>query len=504
WVVGADPDGAGPLLGSGATIHHVSTASGAAGNNVTVTISANNIDIGGVLGGYTVSWTSAGGATFNRFTLKDEGAGKFDVGRVDLIQGVASHTPVGGNLILQDDGPTLSGTTVTKAVGEDALSGVAPDLSTGNPDSGDTKTDKVSYSYAEIASIVNAGTDSPALSSLVSSFAANTAVKDINGNAITSGGDVVYWAVSGGVVQGVTAANRVIFTITNDTANSEYDVDLNDQIDHHDSLGAPLGDEGVTTLNLTPAFSATDKDLDPVTLTGNLVKLDVENDVPIFTAQIASKTLDWVQNNSVTSTLNGKAGADDPASYIIDKYTDLAAYTETLSADGKTLTYSQGGTTFFTLALNDSANSGAGSYTFTVNQPPPLAITHFSFLDLPSGQNLQSVIAKDKTNVDTHGTATLADGTYTNTSGTINTSKGGGDVTIGNTNQAFDHPGEGAWFVFVDNPLKSDVGGYGAGQGGIDQTTADDADTIGFTGFIESHDSSVKIVQASGKGTTQS
>ena len=126
---------------------------------------------------------------------------------------------------------------------------------------------------------------------------------------------------------------------------------------------------------------------------------------------------------------------------------------------------------------------------------------------MPSGQNLQAVIAKDKTNIDTHGTATTADdtlpdggilvfptnpvlnadGTYTNASGTINTSQGGGNVTIGNGNQAFDKAGDGAWFVFVDNPLKSDVGGYPSGAGGIDQNTADDADTIGFTGFIESH-----------------
>ena len=358
WVAGADPDGAGPLLGSGATIHHVSTASGAPGNNVTVTITGSNIDIGGVLGGYTVSWTSAGGISFNRFTLKDEGTGKFDVGRVDLIQGVSSHTPVGGNLFVQDDGPVLSGTTITKAVGEDAMTGAGGgDLSTGNPDAGDTKSDEVSYSYSEISGLVNAGTDSPALTSLTSSFAANTAVRDINNNIIASNGETVFWGVSGGVVQGITATNRVVFTITNDVANSEYDVDLKDQIDHANASG----DEAITTLNLTPAFQATDKDLDPVTLTGNLVKLDVENDVPIQNNALVAGTVDEdgvIENVAVgTQTGDGIAGGPAGAGSFADfagepvTATGSIASLFTVGAD-EPLTYSLSTTTSGLPSLN--------------------------------------------------------------------------------------------------------------------------------------------------------
>ena len=74
--------------------------------NVTVTISGNNIDINGVFGEFTVRWTSAGGATFNRFVLTSE-AGQFDVGAVEITQGFKSTEPIGDSLFVDDDGPTL-------------------------------------------------------------------------------------------------------------------------------------------------------------------------------------------------------------------------------------------------------------------------------------------------------------------------------------------------------------------------------------------------------------
>jgi hypothetical protein len=63
-------------------------------------------------------------------------------------------------------------------------------------------------------------------------------------------------------------------------------------------------------------------------------------------------------------------------------------------------------------------------------------------------------------------------------------------------NQAFDNPAEGAWFMFVDNPQATAVGGLQ-----LTQTTADDADTIKFNGVNQASDASVTIVQASGMGT---
>jgi hypothetical protein len=160
---------------------------------------------------------------------------------------------------------------------------------------------------------------------------------------------------------------------------------------------------------------------------------------------------------------------------------------------------------FFSLSLDQDDNSGAGSYTFTVLHDPPSNVTNFVFTDLPSGQNLFGIVAANKTDPTAGGILVFPgnpllnpDGTMANGSGTINTSKGGGPVTIGNANQAFDHNYEGAWFVYVDNPAPSATGGVG-----LTQTSADDADTIAFDGTIGVNDASVTIVQASGAGTTK-
>jgi hypothetical protein len=379
---------------------------------------------------------------------------------------------------------------------------------------------------------VTPGADEPVTFDL--NLSVSGAVKDIDGNSMTSKGDAMTWNVNGSVIEAV-AGGRIIFTITQtaggataDPADDVFTVDLRDQIDHPDASG----DNGIETLDLTPAFVAEDFDGDAVDLNGagndqETIRLVVENDVPIFNAQIVSQTLDWVDNGFVTGSLQGNPGADEPASYIIDKFTDLAAYTETLSTDGKTLTYSIGATTFFTLALNDAANSGAGSYTFTIHEPLPDQVLELNFQDLASGQNLHGTIAFDKTNINNNGTpldpsddflpdgglmtfpsnidindgeaGESNDGTMTSDSGTTNTSQGGGQVTIGNTNQAFNSPDEGQWFVYVDNPATTAVSGVG-----LDPTSADDADTIEFNGTVEVKTASVEIVQASGKGTAKS
>jgi hypothetical protein len=70
------------------------------------------------------------------------------------------------------------------------------------------------------------------------------------------------------------------------------------------------------------------------------------------------------------------------------------------------------------------------------------------------------------------------DGTFTNASNTINTSQGGGGVTIGVDNQMFD-PGEGAYFTYVKSPVANFLAGA---PGGLDQNEADDADNIQYTG----------------------
>jgi len=528
-------------LASGSTVSGHTSSNGTA--NVQVTITNNNIDVNGVLGEYTVKWTSTGD-TFNRFTLVDE-AGQFDVGRVDLTQGVSVHQSVGGDLIVQDDGPAPSGANATFHVDEDAMTGAGGgDLSVGiidNPDDGDGipgEQDEVTFTQADLGVTVTTGTDNPAIFSLVSSIAAGTAVKTTAGGNVFSKGDQVFWRVSGGVLQGVTDAGtadeRVIFTITvNDQGtltktDDTFTFDLKDQLDH--SNGA--GELANILLNITPGFTATDADGDPVNFgTGTPIRMQVENDTPTFTAQIVDGTVSFAADSTgtVTHNLNGAVGGDDTSStqtsstgvkqytFVPDSWTEphtvFPDLDGVLSTDGTKITFystsvtadQDSSTAVYEITLNQTANSGAGSYTFTVLQAPPVSQTSFDFTDLPSGQNLFGIIASNKADLSKGGLLIFptnpdlaANGTMTNVSGTINTSKGGGPVTIGNGNQAFDHDYEGAWFVYVGSPSSSAVGGLG-----LTQVTADDADTIDFTGTIGVNDASVEIVQASGAGTTK-
>src|SRR5262249_12060733 len=71
-----------------------------------------------------------------------------------------------------------------------------------------------------------------------------------------------------------------------------------------------------------------------------------------------------------------------------------------------------------------------------------------------------------------------ANGEFTNASDTINTSQGGGKVTIGVNNQMF-NPGNGAYFTYVKSPVANFLAGA---PGGLDQNEADDADNIQYTG----------------------
>jgi hypothetical protein len=227
----------------------------------------------------------------------------------------------------------------------------------------------------------------------------------------------------------------------------------------------------------------------------------VENDVPDFSAQIASKTLDWIDENSFSSSLNGRVGADEPASYIIDKYTDLDGYTESLSADGKTLSYIKDGKTVFLLELSDTANNGAGGYTFTVKEPAPQPQLEFNFDNLESGNflwvavggsspggsmsNTGLIVTGSRLNLNSDGTA-VSGGKLA--SDQVNTSQGGAGATIGIDNQMFT-PGDSGIFTFVKDyvPLS-----------GVSQATGQDIDQVQYSGYANVNSASLFISQKQG------
>src|SRR5262249_18238719 len=151
--------------------------------------------------------------------------------------------------------------------------------------------------------------------------------------------------------------------------------------------------------------TATDGDADHASASLDLTPLLVFKDDGPSIGPIANSIVDFAAGASVTKTLNGAVGADpNAAPYTIDSFTPSITINGTLltgvaSNNNTPITYfadtngngtfgDTGDTAFYRLDLSQTANAGAGAYTFTVLVDPPPALLQFNFDNLPSGQNL--------------------------------------------------------------------------------------------------------------------
>ena len=214
-----------------------------------------------------------------------------------------------------------------------------------------------------------------------------------------------------------------------------------------------------------------------------------------------------------TSNLLGAITGNDGASVKITDFTaefDLgfATVIGVLSDDEKAVIYyeDEDGSgdiddtetnAFFQLSLDDSATDPADwNYVFDVLKDPNIVNIEFDFDNLPSGANLFGVVGESATDpaIIVFGKTPLfnAAGNYTNKSDVIHTSQGGTGATIGVNNQMFD-PKEGAYFVYVDDPVANYLSGV---PGGLSSTEADDADNIQYTGgTVDVHTASLTVSQ---------
>jgi hypothetical protein len=164
----------------------------------------------------------------------------------------------------------------------------------------------------------------------------------------------------------------------------------------------------------------------------------------------------------------------------------------------------------FTALENPEAGNTDDDYDDVVDLLSLVSITAtgsktFNFDALPSGQNLFGIVGDVNDAIVVTGELPVlkTDGTYTNTSDTINTSKGGGPTTIGVDNQSFDPIGggtavnDGAFFTYVEDPDPRYLAGV---AGGLNQNEADDADNVLFGNTKEVDGAFFKIVQVVGNG----
>lgn len=439
---------------------------------------------------------------------------------------------IGDKVIIEDDGPDVTSPGPID-IEEDDLDNAK---SVGNNEDGSVNAHIDVTNFGSIIT-VQPGVDAPVTFSLSNSASDKTALAAANVGLTSKGGTILFdvntgtntvtgYVESGNAV-GLDALDRTVFTWQVTSAGVATFTDL-DQIDH---ALLPAG-ENFAIVNLSAVLDAQDGDGDPVPLGNDFAEYRVQDDIPIIAElvdgtpnPISDGLVDFANGDSVTNSLHGLIGTDENVSgsakngtktYTFDfgagtaqdtiGTTSIAGLTAVASADLTKIEYFaesngvagfQADEKYFDIVLGDQ--SADGDYTFTVYKDPPPALLEFDFTDLPSGQNLFGIIAANKGDLSEgglllfpKGTLLNADGTMTNMSPTTNTSKGGGPVTIGNTNQMFD-PGEGHYFLYVDNPNALGVAGLG-----LDQNNADDADTIGFNGTMEVNKAEVEIVQVQG------
>jgi hypothetical protein len=170
----------------------------------------------------------------------------------------------------------------------------------------------------------------------------------------------------------------------------------------HPNAADPDDSVSITDGALLAVVTVTDGDGDTATSsTGIGDALQFQDDGPTL-GPISDSLLNWVAGNTVTKSLNGVVGADDPATFTITSFPATLTVGDgtpaqltllgVLSDNGTVVTYfkdadnsgtrNAGDTDFFRLTLS------GGNYTFDVLQDPPPAEQNFSFAGAPSGSNL--------------------------------------------------------------------------------------------------------------------
>ena len=313
-----------------------------------------------------------------------------------------------------------------------------------------------------------------------------------------------------------------VFRVSADPDTGEVTLTLSRAVKHDDPLDpdeetSPAIFTASNLVHLTATAYDGDGDHDSATIDiGGSLKF--EDDGPAI-GPISGGMVDFVNGDTVSNLLGAVPGADGANAKITDftESFDFGFATVVgVQEDDQTVTYYEDengngsidpgeDNAYFRLSLDtDDTDPANWSYLFeTLQDPSPVSID-FDFDELPSGANLFGVVGESDSDpailVFGKKVVVNAAGNYTNKSDVIHTSQGGTGATIGVNNQMFD-PGDGAYFVYIDDPVANYLSGV---PGGLSSTEADDADNVQYTGgTVDVTTASITISQMQGnKGAT--
>ena len=323
---------------------------------------------------FTVEVTSGGNYTFTLLKAIDHtgagltGSGDDQIKTLDLSgavvvtdhDGDAIHLDAGSFLVeIEDDIPGQNGQTVTAHVDEDELPNGITD--------GDAQT---TVATGSLAGLFNVGADQPGTFGI-----------DLTGvtlPSITSAGLAVTYAVVSGKLVAYTGADQnnaanYVFTVEV-TSGGNYTVTLLKQIDHTGAGLSGSGDDQIKTLDLSAAFTVTDKDGDTAHLDAGSFKVEIEDDIPGQNGQTITAHVDEdelpngitdgdAQTTVATGSLAGlfNVGADQPGTFGID----LTGVTlPSITSAGLAVTYAV--VSGKLVAYTGADQNNAANYVFTV------------------------------------------------------------------------------------------------------------------------------------------
>ncbi len=221
-----------------------------------------------------------------------------------------------------DDVPVAIARAFAKgAVQEDALSTAAGDLANGHGNHAG-EVDAFAFTQTALRALILSAADKPVTFALATAAAGQVTLT--NGAGLTSHGQAVLWGVQDGTVfgyidsdgvSGLSAGDRVVFTVKQPVAGGDIVFDLLDGLDH----AAGADDKALITLDLTPAFVGKDFDGDQVTLETNSIRIEVENDLPVAVGATGSGSEDTLVGT------DNIYGANEPTQLVINTAAPVAA-----------------------------------------------------------------------------------------------------------------------------------------------------------------------------------
>ncbi|CAN7634698.1 DUF5801 repeats-in-toxin domain-containing protein [Pararhizobium sp. LjRoot238] len=389
-----------------------------------------------------------------------------------------SSTGIGDAVQFQDDGPTAGIVQGAPTVAHDETAG-------NQADADDTTAAGVIALFAGVSNISTdlsptgyAQDPSAVVSSTGSSFGADqeggttafslaVSAAGVDSGLDTTDGTSIFLFKEGDLVVGRIggAAGQTAFAVAINSATGVVSVAQYASILHPTPGASHDESVNITDGALLAVVTVTDGDGDTATSsTGIGDAVQFQDDGPAI-GLISDGLVDFAAGSTVTKTLSGVVGADDPATYsitsspatltILDGTSSqvtllrdltnnntVATYFKDVDASG---THTAGDIDFFKLTLS------SGNYTFDVLQNPPPAEVNFGFAGAPSGSNLFMTFGDPtSTQIVVIGQDPLnqSQGGNINTKDVLNISQAGSTTSFGvNGNQI--NPDEGAFITYV-------------------------------------------------------